>query len=128
MKLPLSPCNQAGARLMLALALMIITWMALTPSPGVLQQSVNDKLGHTLAFLLLALLAHASWSHRHFDWRLALPLLGYGVAIECIQYFVPNRFFSLLDILADAGGIGLYWLLLPLLAHWLSPRAAAGRT
>jgi VanZ family protein len=127
-KLPLSPCNRAGARLLLALALMLITWMTLTPSPGPIQERVNDKLGHALAFFLLALLVHASWPRHHFNWRLALPLLGYGVAIECIQYFVPNRFFSLADILADAGGIALYWLLLSLLALWLTPRTATGRS
>ena len=125
MKLPLSPCNQAGARLLLALALMIVTYMALTPAPGPVQEAVNDKLGHALAFALLALLVHASWPQHHFGWRMALPLLAYGLAIECAQYFIPNRFFSLLDLLADGTGILLYLLLLPPLLHWRSPGTAS---
>ena len=125
MKLPISPCNQAGARLLLALALMIITYMALTPAPGPIQEAVNDKLGHLAAFALLALLVHACWPHRDFDWRMILPLLAYGIAIECAQYFIPNRFFSLLDILADGTGILLYLLLLPLLLHWRKPTPAS---
>ena len=86
---------------------------------------MNDKLGHLAAFALLALLVHASWSHRNFDWRMILPLLAYGIAIECAQYFIPNRFFSLLDILADGTGILLYLLLLPLLLHWRKPTPAS---
>ena len=95
--------------------------MALTPTPGAVQQAVNDKLGHTLAFALLALLVHASWPDRKFDWRLGLPLVGYGLAIECFQHFIPNRVFSLLDLLADATGILLYLAVLTLLSS--RPRA-----
>ena len=119
MPLPISRCNTAGARLLLGLALLIITGMALTPSPGVIQQSVNDKLGHALAFLVLAFLTHASWPELKFSWRQITPLLGYGLAIEITQYFIPNRYFSLLDIAADLAGVGLYMLLIPLIRHLL---------
>ena len=113
MKLPLSPCNRAGARLLLALALMVVTWLMLSPAAGQGGIPINDKVAHALVFGLLALLTHASWPERDFDWRLGLPLLTYGLAIEVIQYFVPGRFFSLLDLLADGVGILLYLLLLP---------------
>ncbi len=119
MPLPISRCDTVGARLLLGLALLIITGMALTPSPGVIQQSVNDKLGHTLAFLVLAFLTHASWPELKFSWRQIIPLLGYGLAVEITQYFIPNRYFSLLDIAADLAGIGLYILLIPLIRHLL---------
>ncbi len=121
MKLPLSRCNQAGARLLLALALFVITWLMLSPAVGQGGVPINDKVAHTLAFGLLALLAHAGWSHRDFDWRFWLPLLTYGVTIECIQYFIPSRSFSLGDIAADALGIGLYAALMPLLLARLKP-------
>jgi len=113
--LHLNQCDQTGARLMLGLALLIITYMALTPIPDLLQQNINDKLGHALAFILLAFLAHASWPNRPFSWRHGLPLVAYGIFLECAQYFVPGRFFSLWDVAADTTGIMLYLLLLPLL-------------
>lgn len=119
MSLPISRCNSAGARLLLGLALLTITMMTLTPSPSAIQQSVNDKLGHTMAFLVLAFLVHASWPQLPFSWRQIIPLTGYGLAIEITQYFIPNRYFSLLDIVADCAGIGLYLLLLPLLMRLL---------
>lgn len=127
MPLPISRCNTAGARLLLGLALLIITGMALTPSPGVIQQSVNDKLGHTLAFLVLASLTHASWPELKFSWRQIIPLASYGLAIEITQYFIPNRYFSLLDIVADCAGIGLYMLLIPLIIR-LRRTPANGKT
>ena len=114
MPLPISRCNTAGARLLLGFALLVITGMALTPSPGVIQQSVNDKLGHLMAFLVLAFLTHASWPELKFSWRQIIPLATYGLAIEISQYFIPDRYFSLLDIAADCAGIGLYMLLIPL--------------
>jgi VanZ family protein len=35
-------------------------------------------------------------------------LLGYGLAIEIIQYILPYRSFSLLDLAADAFGLLAY--------------------
>ena len=98
-----------GARLLLGLALLIITYMALTPMPALIQETVNDKLGHALAFLFLAALAHAGWPEQGFGWRHGLWLMAYGIGLECAQYFVPGRFFSVADMLADAIGI-LAWL------------------
>lgn len=106
----------------MGLVLLVITYMALTPLPDLLQQSVNDKLGHTLAFILLSALTHASWPNQPFGWRHGLPLLAYGIALECLQYFVPGRYFSFLDMLADAAGIAVYLLVSLLLFTRLHPR------
>ena len=88
--LPVSPCNAAGARLALGLALLVITGMALTPTPGEVQLSVNDKLGHAMAFLLLGFLSHASWPEIKFGWRQVSALIGYGLTLEFIQYLFPT--------------------------------------
>ena len=102
-------CNQMGARLFLSLALLVITYMALTPLPEIIQENINDKLGHALVFLFLAALAHAGWPEQGFGWRHGVWLMAYGLGLECAQYFVPGRFFSVADMLADAVGI-LAWL------------------
>lgn len=115
--LPISRCNTIGFRLLLALSIIIITWMAITPIPEGLQSSVNDKVGHLLAFLYLSFMTHASWSKDTFSWRLRLPLIGYGIFLEVAQYFVPERQFSVADIVADAAGVYLYLLLLPLVVR-----------
>lgn len=124
--LPISPCNRAGFRLVLILALLVITWLTLTPSPGALTQSINDKLAHTLAFLVLAFLSHGSWPDQNFDWRFIVPLMAYGLLLELLQHFIPNRFFSLLDLIADWGGVLLYLALIPLVSRILKKQQSAG--
>jgi len=101
-------------RLLLVLALLLVTWLALTPSlPALPGQS--DKLGHLLAFFGLAFLADFSFPKRGFDAAKYLPLLTYGLVIELLQSTLPSRFGSVADLLADGAGLALYVLLLRLL-------------
>jgi VanZ family protein len=37
-------------------------------------------------------------------------LMAYGIGVEILQYFTPWRSFSVADMLADATGIILFWL------------------
>jgi hypothetical protein len=99
--------------MLLGLALVLITWMALTPQPVELPEApLADKWGHFVAFLGLAFLVDASWPARGFDLPKWAPLLGYGLAIELIQSQIPNRNLSLGDFVADAAGVAAYALLL----------------
>lgn len=82
-----------------------------------LATTINDKVGHIVAFLLLAFLADFSFPNEGFGWSKILPLLGYGLLIEIIQYFLPYRLFSLLDLAADATGLVVYAWLLPALRY-----------
>lgn len=82
-------------------------------SPAVL--SVNDKLAHLLTFFVLAFLADYSYPVSTYNWEKITALLCYGIGIECVQYFIPFRDFSLLDILADLIGLLAYPLIIPLL-------------
>jgi VanZ family protein len=67
--------------------------------------SLNDKVQHVLAFGLLALLACRAMPNRP-RWRFVLPLLfGFGLLIECVQWWLPWREFSLLDLAADLLGL-----------------------
>jgi VanZ family protein len=107
-----SRCNAVGARLMLGIALMIASYGMLTPHPPVrLGIEQGDKILHLATFFGLALLADLGWPRRGFVPAKYLPLLAFGIAIECIQYYIPGRSFSLGDILADGAGLALYGLL-----------------
>lgn len=111
-------------RFVLAVALSVIFYLATTDLevPGV--EDVNDKVEHVAAFAVLALLADFSWPRSGFGAAKALFLLGYGLAIEITQYFLPYREFSLFDLAADAAGLLLYRLAVPLLMKifWLKER------
>jgi VanZ family protein len=72
--------------------------------------NIWDKLSHSIAFAALALSAALGWPERDFFRSVLLPLLLFGVFIEVIQYFIPGREFSLLDMLADVVGIIIVWI------------------
>ncbi len=101
-------------QVMLGLALLSTTYLAITPVDYPVLSDINDKLQHVFAFLVLAFLADQAFPQRAWNWRKFILLLAYGLALEIIQYFVPGRFFSLLDLAADALGLLLYGLSLPL--------------
>jgi len=73
-------------------------------------EDINDKVSHILAFYVLSFLVDFSFAKREFVTPKVLALLGYGLLIETIQYFLPYRTCSFLDLSADAVGIALYWL------------------
>ena len=72
--------------------------------------NIWDKLSHSIAFAALALSAALGWPEKGFVRSVLIPLLLFGVLVEVIQYFVPGREFSLLDMLADAVGIFIVWI------------------
>ena len=101
-------------RLALASAVIIILYLTTTPTDYEVVKNINDKLSHAFAFLVLSLLADFSFPGYKFSWAKTCPLFAYGMMIECIQYFLPYRSFSLLDIAADTLGISIYALSVPL--------------
>jgi VanZ family protein len=78
-------------------------------------QLISDKVHHAFAFFVLALLLDFAAPRTQFGLRKFSALMAFGVAIECVQYFLPWRDFSLLDMVADAVGLMLYVAGIPLL-------------
>ena len=91
------------------LAALISTIAALRPSPSEPILGGHDKLAHGLVFLFLAMLLDTAIGD--FGTRTVILLATGGVAVESLQLLQPTRQFSLLDILANCGGIALYWAL-----------------
>ena len=98
-------------RVMLVLSLLLIIYLATAELEHPVMTSVNDKFGHILAFVILAFLLDFSFPASSYNLSKILPLLAYGILIEIVQYFLPYRMFSLLDMLADAGGLVIYAML-----------------
>jgi len=67
-----------------------------------------DKLVHVLMFVVLAWLADYAFPASRFYLDKALPLFGYGVLMELVQWPLPYRSFSFLDMVADGSGLVLY--------------------
>ena len=100
------------------LALVAGVAVALQPGGGLLLATLGDKLNHALAFAFFAVWFGGVVAPDRM-WRVALLLLGYGIAIEGAQALTPYRQAEFLDVGADASGILLGWALSAAgLRHW----------
>lgn len=108
--LPVRLQNRQALKVLFIVLSLLGLVLALLPSHSTPPFPHFDKLMHAAAlFGFAALLDMASL--RSF-WRWKVPvLLGYGILIEVAQAFTPWRSVSLGDVVADAAGILLYWLL-----------------
>jgi VanZ family protein len=77
------------------------------PLPG----GFSDKFWHGFTYFVLALLADRSFPASPFNARKFAPVFLYGTFIEFVQYLIPWRSFSVLDMIANASGIALYGIL-----------------
>ncbi len=84
--------------------LIAIEYLALTPAQIKLIENSWDKANHFIAFAALYVTLHFGFSRLNLGAKVAI-LLAYGIQIEIMQSFVPNRYFSLLDVVADGIGI-----------------------
>jgi hypothetical protein len=104
--------------------LAIISFLAfapLTSDPG----TGNDKANHLLAFVVLAWLADCAYPGRSLNrsWGKWAAILGFGLFIEAVQFFLPYREFSGWDLAVDGGGVLLY-----VAGTWLVTSPRAGQT
>ena len=89
---------------------------------GSAQTSINvvgmDKFIHTGIYALLCLQLIVGFSKQH-SFRLLKfnPVIGavivsatYGILLEFVQYFIPERSFDIYDMLANALGAFIGWL------------------
>jgi VanZ family protein len=103
-------------RTLFTVTFLAVAYLSFMPAPemGDLQR-ISDKVHHAFAFYVLALLLDFAAPRSEFGLRKFFVLMAFGVAIECVQYFLPWREFSLLDMVADAVGLLLYVAGVPLL-------------
>jgi VanZ family protein len=91
-------------RICLVLVKIGIGWLSLTPRETI--TIGNDKISHFIAYGALMWNVGMVTFHtrKHFLIGLA-GSLAYGALMEFLQDFVPGRFMSFNDMLANAGGV-----------------------
>ncbi len=99
-------------------ALTTIFVLALIPETEELPEvtRISDKLNHIAAFAVLSLLIDLAYTQKALLWKISFLLL-YGFVIECVQFFIPYREFSLVDLSIDALGVAGYFAARALLAR-----------
>lgn len=93
------------------ITLIAIEYLATTTKTTISITTGWDKSNHFIAFFVLYILLYYSYFINIVRIKFTLLML-FAIQIEIVQYFIPNRFFSLLDILADGVGIviGVYFV------------------
>ena len=88
------------------LYVLMITYLSLTPIEHEVYESIWDKASHFIAYFILFIIAKKVHTKSNYL-TCAIICCIYSFIIECIQYFIPNRYFEGIDMLANAFGIFL---------------------
>src|SRR6478735_5340932 len=72
------------------------TILMLLPAQDLPKVNLWDKAEHAGTFIALMALATLGYHQKYSAQRLAWLLIAYGIAIECLQFFIPSRSFSVL--------------------------------
>ncbi len=109
------------------LFLIFCSYLSLTSAPPQAMQTVSDKLLHASGYLALYLSCSIAYPLANHRIRKLAALLSYSILIEVLQHFIPNRGFSVFDILANAVGLVLGLGLSLILGYYLTSRNAGTR-
>ncbi|MBU1659178.1 VanZ family protein [bacterium] len=89
--------------------LIVIIYLATTTQEIQVIQNSWDKLNHFAAFFVLYILMSLAYKKVSVLMKVFLFLV-FAVSIETVQYFIPGREFSALDVAADMIGVSFAWL------------------
>lgn len=117
---------KVSTRTTILILMLLGVWVATRNLELDLEHYLSDKVIHIIVFFGFALLMDLATSREPFWLWKGMPLFFYGVGIEVVQYFTPDRTFSIMDMLADVVGILLYFILKVCLI-WLDSRLFAKR-
>ncbi len=88
------------------LYVLMITYFSLKPIEHKVSESIGGNGSHFIAYFILFILAKKVHTKSNYL-TCAIICCIYSFIIECIQYFIPNRDFGGLDIIASSLGIFL---------------------
>ena len=97
--------NPILLKILISFQLIMMTFLSLKSQHDTIQVSLNDKLLHFMAYSTLTLWLYLLFSSKTILIKSLFLLFLYGLFIEFLQYFIPNRYFSVMDILANLLGI-----------------------
>ena len=105
--------SRGWCRRLLVFSLALITIVSVIPhgsdAQTVVVASIGlDKIVHFVGFGFMAVFALGAGGNRR-NWKgisLLFLVLGFGVVIEVVQYYLPYRTFNPVDIFANLCGVG----------------------
>lgn len=95
----------------IAILVAVIVFTSLTPSPLLSDANISDKVGHYLAYLMLALMGSGIAAPERL-WRTMLRCFLLGAALEVAQALLTsNRAAEWGDLLANVLGVLTAWVI-----------------
>ncbi len=91
-------------KISIVFTLFIITYYSLQ-IPDKLSIPTNDKVGHFLAYSILSIQCFLLCNTMNKKIKTTIMIASYGILMEFIQSFVPEREPSFFDIIANTSGI-----------------------
>lgn len=88
------------------LYVLLIAYFSLIPIEHEIFKGIDDKWSHFVTYLILFIIAKKVHTKSNYL-TCAITCFIYSFIIECIQYFIPNRYFEGLDLIANSLGIFL---------------------
>ena len=91
-------------KFILVLVIIAIAYLSLTPTDTI--TIGNDKISHFIAYgSLMTIVGLLTFQTRKRFFLGIILALFYGAILEIAQYYVPGRFMSFYDLIANATGV-----------------------
>jgi VanZ family protein len=95
-----------GVRPLWLISIVVVGYLSLSPRVEMpCQFSGADKLAHCLAYAWLGGLASFGFLEVRAALAAAFFMIPLGVGLEIAQHYVPNREFSVADMIANSTGV-----------------------
>lgn len=95
----------------LILVIIGITFLSLKTPAGGIEIKINDKFGHLLAYCVLVVNAGLLVSKSKWFF-VAILAFAFSALLEYLQGFVPGRSVDWKDVIANACGVIIGWVVL----------------
>ena len=92
-------------RIALVVYALLVLWASLKTGGGPKPIEHFDKVMHFVFYGAFTIIAAACTQHKKTFINLCIAIACYGALMEFFQSFVPSRFMSLADIVANTSGI-----------------------
>ena len=101
--------NRTFSLVILVISILVFSYLFFSPQSLPTNIPHTDKYGHIIVFFCLSILVYKCMNiARRYQIML---LVGYGIAVECVQHFIPYRSGGADDVVADAIGVILFYAL-----------------
>ena len=92
-------------RIAFSLYALLVVWASLRTGGGPQPIEHFDKVMHFTFYGLFTVIAAGCTAHRKTFIQLCIFIAGYGALMEYFQSFVPSRFMSTADMVANTSGV-----------------------